>query len=167
MNAARSSFLDALHAKGPAPDRTDKLALYGWLVGSWSFDATLFDDNGAHPAGEGHIHFDWVLAGRAIQDVWVLPGVFHGTTLRIFDPSLDAWHILWNDPVKQYYTRQIGRAQGDDIVQEGTADNGDAIRWSFCEIAPDSFRWRGERTAVPGGPWHMQADFRARRAVVR
>ncbi len=75
-----------------------------------------------------------MLEGRAIQDVWILPGVFYGTTLRVYDPGLDAWHILWSDPLRQYYTRQIGRAHGADIVQEGTNDAGDAIRWSFTEI---------------------------------
>ena len=40
------------------------------------------------PAGtkhteRGEIHFGWVLEGRAIQDVWILPGFFyHGTTLQ-------------------------------------------------------------------------------------
>ena len=77
-----------------------------------------------------------MLEGRAIQDVWILPGVFYGTTLRVYDPALDAWHILWSDPLKQYYMRQIGRARGNDIVQEGKTDDGVAARWSFTEITP-------------------------------
>ena len=82
-----------------------------------------------------------MLEGRAIQDVWILPGVFYGTTLRVYDPGIDAWHILWSDPVRQFYTRQIGRARGSDIVQLGKNDAGEAVRWSFTEITPDSFRW--------------------------
>ena len=34
--------------------------------------------------------------------------------------KLDAWHILWTDPLNQVYRQQIGRARGDDIVQDGT-----------------------------------------------
>src|SRR5262245_58299392 len=110
-------FIAALHCAEPASDRADKLGLYGWLIGDWDMDAVLFDDAGAsQPAGRGKIHFGWVLEGRAIQDVWSLPGVFYGTTLRVYDPALDAWHILWSDPLKQFYARQIGRAQGRDIV---------------------------------------------------
>lgn len=34
-----SSFAEALHADGPAPDHAEKLNLYGRFVGAWSFDA--------------------------------------------------------------------------------------------------------------------------------
>ena len=91
----------------------------------------------ASTRGAGEIHFGWVLEGRAIQDVWILPGVFYGTTLRVYDPGIDAWHILWSDPLRQFYTRQIGRARGSDIVQDGKNDAGEAVRWSFTEITPD------------------------------
>src|SRR4029450_351806 len=81
------------------------------------------------------------LQGRAIQDVWILPGVFHGTTLRIYDPGLEAWHILWSDPLRQFYSRQLGRAQGNDIVQIGKNDAGVTLRWSFTDITANTFRW--------------------------
>src|SRR5215208_1053139 len=111
MTAPRfRSFAEALSSTGPAADRADKMSLYGWLIGDWRFDAVMHADDGARHTGEGEIHFAWVLEGRAIQDVWILPGIFFGTTLRIYDPGLDAWHILWSDPLKQLYTRQIGRA---------------------------------------------------------
>jgi hypothetical protein len=158
-------LVSTLLAVGPAPDRAEKMKLYGWLIGDWTLAAAIHADDGSVHKGRGEIHFGWALEGRAIQDVWILPGFFYGTTLRVYDPGIDAWHILWSDPVKQYYTRQIGRAQGPDIVQEGVADNGDAIRWSFSEIRHDSFRWRGERAAAPGGPWRLQADFVARRVT--
>jgi len=97
-------------------------------------------------------------------DVWILPGVFYGTTLRVYDPNIDAWHILWSDPLRQFYTRQIGRAQGSDIVQLGKNDAGEGVRWSFTEITPASFRWLGERSRDDGKSWQLQAEFLARRA---
>jgi len=153
-----------LHSDGPARDRESKLALYGWLIGSWTMDVAVYADDGGKHEGRGEIHFGWVLEGRAIQDVWILPGLFHGTTLRVYDPGLDAWHILWSDPLRQYYTRQIGRAQGADIVQEGKNDRGDDTRWSFSEITPNSFRWRGEHSTDAGKTWTLQAEFLCRRA---
>src|SRR5262249_19236378 len=119
-------------------------------------------DDGKHEL-RGEIHAGWVLEGRAIQDVWILPGVFYGTTLRVYDPGLDAWHILWSDPLRQYYTRQIGRASGKDIVQEGTNNAGVPVRWSFTERTPDSFHWIGER-ADGADRWKLEAEFFARRA---
>ena len=121
------SFINALHAEGPAPDRADKMGLYGWLIGAWEMDVLVHQPGapnaaGARAEGKGEIHFGWVLEGRAIQDVWITPpradrddpiaaaANFYGSTFRIYDPGIDAWHIFWLDPVKQFYSRMIGRA---------------------------------------------------------
>ena len=162
--AERTGFMKALHSEGPADDRARHLELYGWLIGDWVMDTTVHREDGTTSKGSGEIHFGWVLQGRAIQDVWILPDVFHGTTLRIYDPELGAWHILWNDPLRQYYARQIGRAQGNDIVQIGKNDSGVMLRWSFTEMTANSFRWLGERSPDDGKSWQLQADFRVRRA---
>lgn len=163
MTAAARGLAASLLADGPAPELAERMGLYAWLIGDWTMDAVIHADDGTRHRGEGSISFGWVLGGRAIQDVWVLPGFFHGTTLRIYDPGLDAWHILWSDPLKQYYTRQLGRAEGRDIVQNGRLDDGIAIRWRFTEIAGDSFRWLGELSHDDGANWRLQADFRAKR----
>lgn len=164
MTSSKSaSFVTALHASGPAADRADKLELYGWLIGQWEMDAIVQLDDGTQHRGRGEIHFGWVLEGRAIQDVWILPGIFYGTTLRVYDVGLDAWHILWSDPQQPYYVRQVGRPRGKDIVQEGTDSAGALARWSFTDVTPDSFRWLGERSHDGGAIWHFQAEFRAHR----
>lgn len=160
-----ASFLQALSAPEPATDRADKMGLYGWLVGRWTMDATVHRDDGTTHQGKGDIHFGWVLEGRAVQDVWILPGVFYGTTLRVYDPGLDAWHIFWSDPLRQVHLRQIGRREGADIVQTGRADNGVLTRWSYRDITPDSFRWTGERSMDDGATWFTQAEFLARRVA--
>jgi len=165
MAIAGSAFIDALKADGPAPDRAGKMGLYGWLIGDWTFDAVVHKDDGTLHKGRGEIYFGWVLEGRAIQDVWILPGVFHGTTLRVYDPGIDAWHILWNEPLKQLYTRQIGRAQGSDIVQLGKTEAGALLRWTFTDIAPNSFRWLGEHSNDAGAAWQLQLEFHVRRRV--
>lgn len=158
------SFFAALSSDNPVADLAEKLMLYGWLVGDWTFEGNVYTADGARHAGAGEIHCAWVLEGRAIQDVWIFPGVFYGTTLRAYDPNIDAWHILWNDPLRQSYTRQVGRARGTDIVQLGTNNAGEKVRWSFTEISPESFRWTGERSCDDGKTWTTQAEFQARRA---
>ena len=157
-----NGFTQALLAPGPAADRAAAMQTYGWLVGDWIFDAKIVANGAVNHVSGGAIHFGWVLEGRAIQDVWTLPGVFVGTTLRVYDPAIDAWHILWSDPLRQYYNSQIGRRLGDRIVQEGTDAAGDATRWSFMDIATDRFRWLGERRAADG-TWQRVADFDCRR----
>jgi hypothetical protein len=93
-----------------------------------------------------------------------LPGAgnWYGTTLRIYDPTLDAWRILWNDPATDYFTQQIGRARGSDIVQEGPDPRGGLMRWTFSQIQPESFHWTAEY-APDQSNWRREVDIRARR----
>jgi hypothetical protein len=165
MAASPTDFVTALRSAGPAADRAGKMGLYVFLIGGWAFDATVNKDDGSTHKGRGQIHASWAFDGRAIQDVWILPDVFYGTTLRVYEPALDAWHILWSDPLKQYYTWQIARARGRDIVQDGKLENGTLVRWSFLDMTPNSFRWLGERSFDNGASWSMQFEMLAKRAA--
>lgn len=167
---ADKNFRTLLHAEGPDPALAGKLELYGWLVGSWDMEVVRHDPHGSRITGTGEIHFGWVLGGRAIQDIWVSPRFdsgepprMFGTTLRIYDPVIDAWHIFWNDPVNSYYSRQMGRPDGPDIVQLGTDGANNRVRWRFTEIRPDSFHWIGERSASGCTMWRKDVEFFARR----
>ena len=173
-----SSFADVLHADGPDKAHATELALYSWLVGRWDMDVTTSLEDGTTHRGQGEIHAGWVLQGRVIQDVWMIPrlrdrqpgieplpgaGNWYGTTLRVYDPALGAWRILWNDPVTGFFTQQIGRSRGRDIVQTGPDPRGGSMRWTFSEIEPNSFRWTGE-CARNDRDWRREVDIRARRA---
>ncbi len=162
------SFPGALHAAGPAPDLAAKLGLYGWLIGDWEMDAHRPLGEGKVAKGRGEIHFGWVLGGRAIQDVWYVGTPdgklsLFGTTLRVYDPGIEAWHIIWVDPLGQNHLRQTGRAQGSDIVQSGTDASGGETRWRFTEITDTSFHWIGERKPASGIDWQLVVEFFARR----
>jgi hypothetical protein len=177
QSSLAASFPHVLHADGPDPERKAKLGLYSWLVGQWEMDVTTILEDGSTYAGRGEIHAGWILQGRAIQDVWMIPrlqergpgieqlpgsGNWYGTTLRIYDPNLDAWRILWNDPVTNFFTQQIARARGQDIVQEGPDPRGGSMRWTFFEIEPASFHWTAER-ALDNEKWRKEVDIRAHR----
>ena len=86
-----------------------------------------------------------------------------GTTLRVWDPSLEAWRISWHNPVANHREEQIGRRVGKDIVQIGARPDGTPTRWTFSEITPDSFRWTGEALNPDGRTWGLEGEFRARR----
>jgi hypothetical protein len=180
MPGSSDRFIDILHSSGPASDRAEKLVLYGFLVGSWETTVVAHGEDGTTHTNRGEIHAGWVLEGRALQDVWMLPrrsertpdalpqlpvtGNWYGTTLRVYDPGIDAWHIFWHNPATQLYTRQIGRARGADIVQEGRHESGVLMRWSFTEIKAGSFHWLGEVSADDGGNWRLQVEVLARRS---
>ena len=161
MSAQFHSFAQALLSDGPSTDLSGKMSLYGQFIGDWTMDGTVHLGHTTH-RGSGEIHFAWVLQGRAIQDVWIFPGVFFGTTLRVYDSALDAWHILWSDPVIPYFARQIGRPDGPDIVQDGKNHANETIRWRFTKITPNSFHWIGER-AIAGGGYELEAEWFAKR----
>jgi hypothetical protein len=173
-----SDLIAALHADGPAPERAEALKLYGQFVGDWDTDIVAYTPDGMRHQGQGEIHFGWVLEGRAIQDVWMFPrrkerradalampvaGNWYGTTLRVYDPALDAWRIFWIDPATNAYHQQTGRRQGADIVQEGTTEAGTLSRWSFTGITPDSFHWKGEASFDEGASWRLFVKVFARR----
>ena len=171
------SFKEVLHAQQPAADCASQLGLYAFLIGSWTTRVVTHDDGHRHE-GSGEIHAGWVLEGRAIQDVWMIPrreqrpataplpiaGNWYGTTLRVFDPLLGAWRILWIDPATNNFVRQIGRAEGNDIVQEGEHVNGTAMRWRFTAITPVSFYWIGEFMRDGSARWERQVEVFAERA---
>jgi hypothetical protein len=176
VSGRSASFIDALHADGPAPDRAEQMGLYGWLIGAWEMDVEVHLPNAAEYRGKGEIHFGWVLEGRAIQDVWITPprgsrndpigaaANFYGSTFRIYDPGIDAWHIFWLDPVKQFYSRMVGRAAGNDIEQL-TVNETPQRRWRFTDITSDSFHWTAEVDEGKDGAvqWHRHVEFFARR----
>jgi hypothetical protein len=170
-----AAFLAALGAGAPAPERGTKMDLYGRFIGSWDLQVTRWMDDGTIRKREGEWHFGWVLEGRAIQDVWIVPrrgqrpgdalaGQFaYGSTLRIYDPTLDAWRIQWSEPVLGAYLTMIGRAEGQDIVQLGKDEHGNDARWSFRDITANSFLWRGEVSSDGGKSWRKVVEFTAQR----
>jgi hypothetical protein len=163
-----SPFLEALGSDGPPAERAKDMELYAWLIGSWQMETVRHMEDGSTRKSSGEIHFGWVLEGRAIQDIWIRPGrpepsTMYGTTLRVFDPAIDGWHIIWSDPLNQDYSRQIGRAEGRDIVQIGTDSRGLQTRWRFTGIKADSFHWIGEERSSGNDPWRITYEHRASR----
>ena len=176
---SQSSDLSAvLHADAPATEYAEALSLYGQFVGHWESEIVTITPDGKRHQGQGEIHFGWILEGRAIQDVWMIPrrqdrkpgapvlplaGNWYGTTIRAYDPSLRAWRITWIDPATNSYRQQIGRPHGVDIVQEGTTDSGALSRWSFTEIRPNSFHWKAEVSSDKGATWRLLVEVFAHR----
>jgi hypothetical protein len=173
-----SPLVAVLHSDGPNPELADKMTLYSWLIGSWNLEVTEFLDDGSRRVRPALWNFGWVLEGRAIQDVWIVPppGVgrignavekqnYYGTTLRVYNPDTDNWHIHYCDPVLQFHVTFTGRKAQNGIVQDGQLPNGNLVRWSFYDISADAFRWRGESSQDGGKTWRVKVEFICHRAV--
>jgi hypothetical protein len=157
------AMISALHARaGGAPD------LYGRLVGTWDVGNRYFDEaTGAWRTGTAVWTFGWVLAGRAVQDVmWFTEDDGRrstGSTVRLYDPADDVWHVVWFGPGGKTPTL-TGRPGADgDIVQEGSRPDGRPIRWLFTEVTGTSFRWRGHISDDGGATWRLDQEMVARR----
>ena len=165
----------ALSAAGRSPEIPESDDVYGWLVGSWDLDVHRYWVDVAERGIKGEVHCGWVLEGRAVQDVWIMPERakrtadpdrsmnMYGTTLRVWDAASQAWRISWINPVAGHREEQIGRWSGKDIVQMGARADGTQTRWRFTEITPDSFHWLGEALQPDGKTWKLEGEFRARR----
>jgi hypothetical protein len=172
----QASFHEALGAPGP-PARGGASDLYSGLIGDWEAEVVDHLPGGATRRQSAEVHFAWVLEGRAIQDLWIAParrdraqplpragdGDRYGTTLRVYDPAIDAWRITWWNPAAGVETRLVGRRAGAQILQTGADAEGRLIRWVFVELRDDRFHWRGERSADGGRTWTCDTEYFARR----
>src|SRR5262249_24401748 len=151
-----NKFNEALTQSARAQEIPEAHDVYGWLVGSWNLDVLRYGVDMRDQKIRGEVHFARTLEGRAVQDVWIMPSRqdraaiaegasnMYGTTVRVWDPKLDAWRITWINGVTGSRDELVGRWNGRDIVQVGAHADGTPIRWCFTEITNDSFRWTGE-----------------------
>lgn len=86
-----------------------------------------------------------------------------GTSIRWFDPSTGEWTVIWLAPQANVVPSVRGGAVGGRIVLHGERQDGSLRRWSFNDIEPDSFVWRGERSPNRGATWILEAEYDMRR----
>lgn len=167
-------MLQLLAASGPRPEHADRLNLFGRLVGSWDLEGAGLGTDRRWEEFTGEWHFDWVLEGRGIQDVIIVrsreanaPGRM-GSTLRVYDPHIDAWWVTFMGPVDREFGTLLAR-EGDDggIVLAGQwalgIEPGQHFEWSFPSVTADAFRWEGRRSLDDGRTWAMAEWMEGRR----
>jgi hypothetical protein len=172
-----AGLIAALHVTGPAREHAGKLMLFGRFVGSWHLEWAGTGTDGQPASMTGELHFGWVLGGRAVQDVWIVPGrsqpgegepplAFHGSTIRFYDPAIDAWRSTWIEPVNGRVRRFTGRPSDGDIVLVSDEED-PQLRWRFTDITADSFTWRAESSSDGGASWHFDEQMLATRVDPR
>jgi len=166
-----------LFAASPEASMAGQLQLYGQFVGDWDVVATSYLEGGEVRVRKGEWNFRWVLEGRAVQDMFIVPArgarsapgsgrkESYGTTLRIYDPQRQAWEITYVDPIYATVFRLTARFIDGEIVQSGVNPDGTNYRWVFFDIKPESFRWRAETLQGDGSTWRKEQEFTATRKV--
>jgi hypothetical protein len=163
----------ALLSPGPHPDLLPEQQIFAPFIGSWDLLVTWYgNDSRAVRRERGEWHFAWVLEGRAIQDVWIVPPraeragrgdlYEYGTSLRFFDPTLRAWRSTWFGPAQHAIHSFTAQRIGDEVVLETTPGQGRRMRWVFTEVTQERFVWRNYWDTGHG--FTLTQDFQARRA---
>jgi len=88
-----------LAASGPDVDYAEKLMLFGQFVGDWEVDFTVYGPDGTREIERAEWHFGWVLQGRAIQDVFIIP--------RRADREKSNWTGRITEPVYDFTIPQL------------------------------------------------------------
>jgi len=166
----RRDMIKALGASSPHPSLGEEARVFDRLVGTWDCDYSFHLDDGSVRHSKGELLLGWILDGRAVQDIFVTyPANGEkerriGTTIRFFDTALKQWRIIFISPQFNYVVTVQGGLEGDRIVLRGKdSTDGAPIRWSFNEIKPDSFVWRGEKSRDGGKTWKMEEEHHMKR----
>jgi hypothetical protein len=170
--SANPQIIVGLGSSAPDKELAEKLMLFGQFVGDWDIleDRCLTSD-GTWKSQRGELHWGWILGGKALQDVWMTidpstgNAIPEGTTIRFYNPKIDAWNSIWLSASQAAVRTFIGRKVLDEIVLEGETD-GHAVKWIFSEITSNSFRWRAEETRDNRITWILTEEMRIRRRSV-
>ena len=157
--------------RSDAPSLPEQAQIFAPFIGSWDLVVRWYDEAGTVIRTEaGEWHFSWVLEGRGIQDVWIVPPraqrasgplYEYGTSIRFYDPALGAWQSTWIGPMHGVVRTFTARKTGTMVVLETTPGTAPAMRWSFSDITAGTFAWKNEVQAPDG--WRVQQTFGARR----
>jgi hypothetical protein len=170
-----NGMFEALLARGPHPEIAERGdAIYAPFAGSWDVEVFDLEGDGARRVSRGEWHFAWVLEGRAMQDVLMVPprgerrnGTLAknnrcATTLRIFDASNGVWRVHHFNPVAQTGQSFVAKLEGRQIVETAVDASGGALREIFSGVDAATFRCRRE-ISDGFGSWKLTSDYIATR----
>ena len=162
----KMEFLAALHSQQVNGKLKKENNLFGQFVGEWEFDWYGYEPDMETQHEKGEWIFSWILEGRAIQDVWIIPerkrrnieGVpngEYGTTIRFYNEKLDEWNVVWVGPLRNRLNTFRAKRIGDEIVLEESNNTNNKMKWIFSEISYSSFKWRSIISNDDGNTWKL------------
>jgi hypothetical protein len=163
------AMITALPALGPHPSLGEEARVFDRFVGTWDASFAEYGDDGSIHRSSGEVRFGWILDGHALQDVWITypegPRTEReiGTSVRYYDTKLKQWRVVFVDPAAGDLAIVTGGAVGNRIVLGSRSSDGTVRRWSFNDIQPNSFVWRGEKSQDDGKTWRLYAEYHMKR----
>jgi hypothetical protein len=165
--------LELLSADGPSSEDQDRLMQFGQFVGSWELDVSYYGADGTGDQTTAEWHWSWILGGKAILDVLVLPArpsapptdSYH-TLVRVFDQSQDLWKVVWVAPQFGTVYKLTGSFSDDGgVVLHGDPHDGEPTRWVFSDVTPNTFLWEGFVKDAPDSDWRLEQRMTAQRTA--
>ncbi len=127
---------------------------FGRLVGRWKIQDYGLNAEGEWQQGNGaDWNFYWILAGNAIQDDWIAPGMDkpapengrqYGTNIRIYNPQLKQWEMAWASNTGAKIDTFTASLEDQNMVMRGLF-NGTDSKITFFEISDNHFSWKLEQ----------------------
>jgi len=172
MTNPHLEFTTSLIWDGPHPDIAPEHQIFAPFIGDWDLIVRWFDETGHISRQErGEWRFRWILEGRGIQDVWIVPPrsersgrsdlYEYGTSVRFFDKDIGAWQSTWVGPMHRIVRTFVARKTGERVVLDTTEGVTPQMRWIFFNIEATTFEWSNE--VWTGTDWHIQQTFGAKR----
>lgn len=160
----------ALRATSPHPALADQAQVLGRLVGTWDVEYTTFAKDGTASRRTGEFIVEWVMDGRAIQDLWIVHPSGERkerevyTDLHWFDAKSRTWRSAFVDPEHGSVAKFTGGPVGNDRYVIETPDFGsNQTRWSFYDIRRDTLAVRGEASNDDGKTWKLESEYKMKR----
>jgi hypothetical protein len=130
------------------------------LVGAWDVRYEFIDKAGKARTNRGQVHYDWILGGQALQEVWTSdaqsedPQPF-GTTINFYDPKRQRWAAVWVYPAQGETTLMTGGEVNGSFVLTGHDESGALQRWSTSIVDPASVVGRFDISHDEGKTWRQ------------
>lgn len=168
MDGRIDVWKDLLFADGQNSDMEGVLNIFEPLIGAWDLKWTGYDPEGGTQSETGEWFFFWVLEGRMVQDIWIIPGLQnrgkegypkgeYGTTLRYYDKKQQIWKASWFGPLQNSFPTFTIRKTEEEIILESEPCATMQRKWIFSRILPDSFYWRSEK--LRDGSWFLEEEM--------
>ena len=150
------------------PNAPAELSQFAFLIGDWSFEATVKTADGQSLPFKGTWRGRYILDGYAISDEYRMTDlsgklIVLGLNLRTYDASEQTWNIKWLNALTGTWMTlapsELGevRCDGQSIIyafkETSPADGAHAYtRVTYTKVSDTHFTWGGEKSA-DGNAW--------------